>query len=442
MEATKPNPKFLSLVEPPSVQELQDLTYGIFPRQTKCVDIMVKLSAQHPKSFHWIASNLDNPAPWAYCKLDYTPEKGFRWVDTVRRMSDRDYNIAPLFLHKSPKPTRRAKSQDADILRRLDELPDSLRHMMTPEQTLALFNAWCSEQDINAKAFAWIMIACLQGRMYKKIGVYLQGASNSGKTYWSSTLFQPLSKLVGKMTTGGRFCLQDCVNKRIIVGEEVGIAADNVDRLKELMSGEKTTFERKMQSPGTCKANLVILNSNNIPFANVPQEKQALENRMFIFKNLKKSKILPVALKNMEATKPNPKFMSLIEPPTPQELQDLMNGIYPRQSKCVDNMGLVPDFTGDWEAWSDELTENRRILESDMAAPEFIVDMCGTLAASPPSPELFTPSSPEQPYNIRVEITWPFQAQPQAGEDLRDISDTFSPHCLTTSYLKRHRRTT
>ncbi|KAK3744803.1 hypothetical protein RRG08_042187 [Elysia crispata] len=90
------------------------------------------------------------------------------------------------------------------------------------------------------------------------------------------------------MTTGGRFCLQDCVNKRIIVGGEVGIAADNVDRLKELMSGEKTTFERKMKSPDTCKANLVILNSNNMPFANVPQEKQALENRMFIFKNLKK----------------------------------------------------------------------------------------------------------------------------------------------------------
>ena len=229
------------------------------------------------------------------------------------------------------------------------------------------------------------MIACLQGRIYKKIGVYLQGASNSGKTYWSSTLFQPLSKLVGKMTTGGRFCLQDCVNKRIIVGEEVGIAADNVDRLKELMSGERTTFERKMKSPGTCKANLVILNSNNMPFANVPQERQALQNRMFIFKNLKKSKVLPLALKNMDATKPNPKFMSLIEPPIAQELQDLMGGIYPRQSKCVDNMGLVPEFTGDWETWSEEVTENRRILSSDMAAPEFIIDMCGTLADNPPS---------------------------------------------------------
>ena len=276
-----------------------------------------------------------------------------------------------------------ATSQEADIFHRLDDLPDSLRHMLTPEQTLALFNAWCDEQSINAKALAWIIISCLQARVYKKIGVYLQGASNSGKTYWTSTLFHPMNKLVGKMTTGGRFCLQDCGKKRIIVGEEVGIGADNVDRLKELMSGETTTFERKMKAPGQCKANLVLLNSNNLPFANVPQERQALENRMFLFRNLKRSKILPTALKGMEATKPNPKFLRLIEPPTNEELQDLIGGIYPRQGKCSDNLGIVPTFTGDWKQWSDELSQNRKVLESDMAAPEFIIDLDGTLASQP-----------------------------------------------------------
>ena len=162
-----------------------------------------------------------------------------------------------------------------------------------------------------------------------------------------------------------------------------------------------------------------------MPFANVPQEKQALENRMFMFKNLKKSKILPVALKDMEATKPNPKFMSLIEPPTVQQLQDLMTGIYPRQSKRVDHLGIVPDFNGEWEAWSEELTDNRRVLTSDLAAPEFIVDMAGTLANN--SPELFTPPSPEPVLNMRVETTWPFQAQPQNEEDLRDDLRYFFP---------------
>ena len=321
-------------------------------------------------------------------------------------------------------------SQEADIYHRLDEVPDSLRTMMTPEQTLALFNAWCDEQNVNARALAWIIIACLQARIYKKIGVYLQGASNSGKTYWTSTLFHPLNKLVGKMTTGGRFCLQDCGKKRIIVGEEVGIAADNVDRLKELMSGEVTTFERKMKSPGTCKANLVLLNSNNLPFANVPGEKQALENRMFLFRNLKKSKILPTALKGMEATKPNPKFLRLVEPPTGQELQDLVAGIYPRTNKVVDNLGLVPVFSGDWESWSEELSQNRKVLVSDMQAPEFVIDSQSTLASVIPinqSEDLFTPPCPEELLNIRVEKEWPFESQPQQEEDLREELRYFFP---------------
>ncbi|KAK3765283.1 hypothetical protein RRG08_062843 [Elysia crispata] len=320
-------------------------------------------------------------------------------------------------------------SQEADILHRLDEVPDSLRNMMTPEQTLALFNAWCDEQNINARALAYVMIACMQGRVYKKIGVYLQGASNSGKTYWTSTLFHPLSKLVGKMTTGGRFCLQDCSKKRVIIGEEVGIAADNVDRLKELMSGEITTFERKMKSPGTCKANLVLLNSNNLPFANVPQEKAALENRMFLFKNLKKSKVLPTALRGMTATRPNPKFLRLIEPPNAQELQDLSAGIYPRSNTVVDNLGLVPQYNGDWETWGEELDNNRKVLESDMAAPEFIIDSQSTLVSNPVvvSPELVTPECPSELQNIRIETQWPFASQPQNEEDLQADLQYFFP---------------
>ena len=314
-------------------------------------------------------------------------------------------------------------SQDADIFCRLDDVPDSLRNMLTPEQTLALFNAWCTEQGINARALAWVMIACLQARVYKKIGVYLQGASNSGKTYWTSTLFHPLSKLVGKMTTGGRFCLQDCGKKRIIVGEEIGIAVDNVDRLKELMSGEVTTFERKMKAPGTCKANLILLNSNNLPFANVSHEKSALENRMFLFRNLRRSKILPTALKGMEATRPNPKFLRLVEPPTDQELQDVVAGVYPRNSQVVDNLGLVPEFNGDWETWAEELSQNRKVVETWMAAPDYLVEP--TLAiVSPynPSPDLVTPDDvippTPQPISVISSTASPFpQAQP-VEEDL------------------------
>ncbi|GFN86426.1 hornerin-like [Plakobranchus ocellatus] len=159
--------------------------------------------------------------------------------------------------------------EDIDLFKYLHELPDELKNTLTPMQTLALFNAWCEEQGVNAKALAWFITSRLQNRAYKKIGLYLQGASKSGKTYWTSTLFSPLGALVGKMTTGGRFCLQDCERKKIIVGEEIGIGLDNIDRIKELMSGEVTTCERKGRSVVRCKASLVLLNSNNMPAFNV-----------------------------------------------------------------------------------------------------------------------------------------------------------------------------
>ncbi|KAK3720224.1 hypothetical protein RRG08_007848 [Elysia crispata] len=162
---------------------------------------------------------------------------------------------------------------------------------------------------------AWFMVTRHEGWVYKKIGLYLQGASNSGKTYWTSQLFAPLSAMVGKMSTGGRFCLQDCERKHIIIGEELAITLD-IDRLKELMSGDVTMCERKGRSVVKCKASLVLLNSNNMPAANVPQERQALLNRMLLIRHLKPPSILTCALNQTKRTKPHAKFLTLFSPPT------------------------------------------------------------------------------------------------------------------------------
>ena len=213
-----------------------------------------------------------------------------------------------------------------DLMTVIDALPDDLANTLTPQQTLALFNAWCSEQQINAYKIAWFLISRLQGRVYKRIGLFLQGASNSGKTYWSSQLFSPLASITGKMSTGGRFCLQECERRRIIIGEEVSISTDNVDRIKELMSGEITTCERKGRSCVKCKASLVLMNANVVPGSSVPSERQALLNRMMLIRNLRLSHILPSALENTIRSKPHPKFLTLIDPPTDLELAMLERG--------------------------------------------------------------------------------------------------------------------
>ncbi|GFO18443.1 hypothetical protein PoB_004494800 [Plakobranchus ocellatus] len=242
--------------------------------------------------------------------------------------------------------------EDIDLYQHLHDLPDDLKHTLTPMQTLALFNAWCEEQGTNAKAIAWFLVSRLQNRAYKRIGLYLQGAPNSGKTYWSSTLFAPLGAFVGKMTTGGRFCLQDCERKKIIVGEENGIGLDNIDRIKELMSGEVTTCERKGRSVVRCKANLILLNSNNMPATNVQHERQALMNRIYLVLNLRPSTVLPAALRNMPNAKPHPKFLTLIAPPTDEELHDLDNNqlVY-RYEPALTNDGMILKYQSSWKDW-------------------------------------------------------------------------------------------
>ncbi|KAK3776191.1 hypothetical protein RRG08_063734, partial [Elysia crispata] len=148
---------------------------------------------------------------------------------------------------------------------------------------------------------AWFLISRLQGRVYKKIGLYLQGSSNSGKTYCSAQLISPLSAMVGKMSTGDRFCLQDWERRRVVIGEEIGITLDSIDWIKELMSGDVTTCERKGRSVVKCKASLVLMHSNNLPAANVPQERQAL-----LIRNLKSFTVLATALQHSARTKPHP----------------------------------------------------------------------------------------------------------------------------------------
>ncbi|GFS26062.1 hypothetical protein ElyMa_005201600 [Elysia marginata] len=65
-----------------------------------------------------------------------------------------------------------------DILSMLSDHPDELPNTMSPEMTLALFNAWCAEQNLNPIKLIWYMVARLQGRVYKKIGLFLHGQSN------------------------------------------------------------------------------------------------------------------------------------------------------------------------------------------------------------------------------------------------------------------------
>ncbi|GFR75908.1 hypothetical protein ElyMa_000468000 [Elysia marginata] len=314
--------------------------------------------------------------------------------------------------------------QDIDLLDMIRQLPDDLPNTMTVEMTLALFNSWCSEQSINAKHLAWFIISRLQGRVYKKIGLYFQGASNSGKTYWSTLLFSALSSIVGKMSTGGRFCLQDCERKRIVIGEEVGITLDNVDRIKELMSGDVTTCERKGRSVVKCKASLVLLNSNNMPASNVPQERQALLNRMLLIRNLKPSSVLPTALKYTKLTKPNLKFLLLVPPPTEAELRNMEMNILPEQELLEHNNRILL-FNDSWESFAEDAVNGL-----GTEAPTETPDIFYTCEEEPPQRILSSPLLEILTQTPRTDVS-PELSYTSESTDCALVFDTLNHYILS-----------
>lgn len=300
-----------------------------------------------------------------------------------------------------------ASFEGVDLMTLIEGLPEATDRL-TPRETLALYNAWCLEQDIDATHLAWELISRLQGRGGKKSGVFFQGRPNSGKTYWTSNLFSQLSHFVGSMSGSSRFMFQSCNKKKIVIGEEVGIDSANVEKFKQLMSGVEVPVEIKNKADGKCKANLVLMNSNQMPFTNVREEKNALMVRMFVHSDLKPSKVLSDAIKGMDrAARPNLQFLSLIQPPDDIELDALNTKVLDYIGSAKDkNQGDCPMFTGSWE----DMANSSDILEQSMEAD----DLDAACQPATPVSDGFSPQSPVYVDYLQSDDTDVMIIEPQA----------------------------
>ena len=74
----------------------------------------------------------------------------------------------------------------------VSSLPDKIDKYMSPIDSLKIFNSWCIEQSIPERWLYVLIHSLLKGRGKKKIGLYLQGEADSGKTMMSSSIFECL----------------------------------------------------------------------------------------------------------------------------------------------------------------------------------------------------------------------------------------------------------
>lgn len=82
-------------------------------------------------------------------------------------------------------------------------------------ETLDLFEEWCKYQGIAYCDFL-IKLYCVVNKEYPKTkSIMLQGASNTGKMYWTSAIL-PFADVVGQTVQSTDFIYTKCVNKQVI----------------------------------------------------------------------------------------------------------------------------------------------------------------------------------------------------------------------------------
>lgn len=158
--------------------------------------------------------------------------------------------------------------------------------------TLNLYTDWWKFQGINY-ADLLLKMYCVLNKEYPKVNsLMLQGASNAGKTYWTSALL-PFPDVVGQSIQSTDFIYMKCIDKQVIQIPELTLTKiEQVEEFKKVMEGLPTTVNIKNKEPRLLKRTPVLLTCNDVPWTFFSGERETLLNRMFSFENLKPAPML------------------------------------------------------------------------------------------------------------------------------------------------------
>ena len=163
---------------------------------------------------------------------------------------------------------------------------------MSYEKSVEFFSQWTREQGMDTLEFIMEVYSIL--RMYhpKKNTLYLQGTSNAGKTYVLESLV-PRKDKVGQHITSRDFCFQECINKPVIMINELTLQNQTEsEQYKNILGGEPTYINLKNRNAELLYRKPVFLTSNLPIWKFVSNDRQPLMNRMFAHMNLTASQVI------------------------------------------------------------------------------------------------------------------------------------------------------
>lgn len=205
-----------------------------------------------------------------------------------------------------------------DSLVDIADQKDPAAQTMNPWHTVAAINAWCLEQELPPMKILSLYYMLAKGLSHKRIGIYMQGAPNSGKSTMTTNMWEGLTHLCGKLVNDN-FPFQLCGDKKIILAEEFAIDSSNIDRIKQLMSGGKVKVERKNTHAAECQPSMVLFNSNVRLAHNLQSEQvKQMMTRVYLIENLKETMVFRKLYGNLD-----PRWLLCVVPPTDDMILNL-----------------------------------------------------------------------------------------------------------------------
>jgi hypothetical protein len=163
---------------------------------------------------------------------------------------------------------------------------------LTPTESYMIMEKWFKHQKIDGAKFANEVKQVINREVRKKNCLWLQGESNSGKSWIASSILT-LCSLYTTIPSGmNDFMFQDCINKRIIGMNEPLVLESGLEQLKEILEGRECNVRVKYKPNQLMSPTPFIITSNFDLWIMNPDAKDPLLNRIFDYRNLKTAPFL------------------------------------------------------------------------------------------------------------------------------------------------------
>ena len=160
--------------------------------------------------------------------------------------------------------------------------------MLDVTTSYQVITRWFQDQNIDIEEFLSKFMAVANKTKSKLNSLGLFGQSNAGKSLIMRSLIQVFKALAYlSQGTNYNFLWQDCDLKRAIIWEEPMIDMTQIETLKLVMEGARTTVHQKCKGDAIIERTPLFFTGNRPLWDLVPSEEKMLKNRMYLWERLK-----------------------------------------------------------------------------------------------------------------------------------------------------------